>query len=241
MNFRKIGLVTVMALCGGISQASATIVDVTYTGIMTGGFDNAGVFGFAPGQDLTGLAYTASYTFDTNLGTDTTAHPFYSHQIIGFPGAALSASVAIDNGTPVSIGPISFSQIRAGSLDQLDAANSQYHEAQGTTPFVSLVRNSISNATFGSDLLGTIDVAFFYAVGDGDVTLADFNLFGNQAIGQANLLTLTYALSDVPQVPLPAALPLFASVLGLFGVARWRRKFAILRNRLLGRCLMAPA
>ena len=48
-----------------------------------------------------------------------------------------------------------------------------------------------------------------------------------------------YVSQLVAPVPLPGALPLFASVLGLLGIARWRRKFAMLRGRILGRASLA--
>lgn len=50
-----------------------------------------------------------------------------------------------------------------------------------------------------------------------------------------------YVSQLIAAVPLPGALPLFASVLGLLGIARWRRKFAMLRGRILGRAPAAAA
>ncbi len=60
-------LCVLLALLLGGSSASAAIVRVTYTGTVSFGYDQTGVFG-APDAYLTGESYTVSYVFDTTRG-----------------------------------------------------------------------------------------------------------------------------------------------------------------------------
>jgi hypothetical protein len=48
-------------------QAQATLMEATYTGHLSFGYDPAGIFG-APGAMLTGDAYVARYVYDPNVG-----------------------------------------------------------------------------------------------------------------------------------------------------------------------------
>src|ERR1700687_307532 len=65
MNIKLVSVVAGVAMLGGVSQASAAIMDVTYTGRVSQGTDTLGVFG---GESLVGLSWVATYTFDTSLG-----------------------------------------------------------------------------------------------------------------------------------------------------------------------------
>jgi hypothetical protein len=96
----------------GASPASATIVQVTYTGTLSSGFDTSGVFG-PPGTDLTNDPYTASYLFDTTFaGSTPTYNVAYGGTIISVPNASpsLGATLTI-NGRSFSIMGDYFSQI----------------------------------------------------------------------------------------------------------------------------------
>src|ERR1700687_869903 len=72
MNIKLVSIVAGVAMLGGVSQASAAIMDVTYTGTVYQGTDTLGVFG---GGSLVGLSWVATYTYDTSLGyRDTTTN-----------------------------------------------------------------------------------------------------------------------------------------------------------------------
>ena len=52
---------------GLAAPVSAAVVQVQYTGTVSSGYDQTGIFGTA-GSYLGGLAYTANYTFETTNG-----------------------------------------------------------------------------------------------------------------------------------------------------------------------------
>src|SRR5258708_2146965 len=64
MNIKLVSVVAGVAMLGGVAQASAAIMDVTYTATVSSGTDTFGVFGTA-GANLTGKPWVATYTFDT--------------------------------------------------------------------------------------------------------------------------------------------------------------------------------
>jgi hypothetical protein len=73
MNSKLIGLAVratffgTATLLGGVSQASAVIMDVTYTGTVSSGTDTFAVSGKA-GANLAGSSWVVTYTYDTSLG-----------------------------------------------------------------------------------------------------------------------------------------------------------------------------
>jgi hypothetical protein len=83
VNIRLVSVVAAAAMLGGVSQASAAIMDVTYTGTVYSGIDTLGVFG---GGSLVGLSWVATYTFDTSLGS--TYSSSTESYAIGGPGFA---------------------------------------------------------------------------------------------------------------------------------------------------------
>jgi hypothetical protein len=68
MKSRLLGALAGAALCSFASQASATIVTVTYTGIVSSAIDQFGIFGPGDGYNLPGQTYIAKFTVDTSLG-----------------------------------------------------------------------------------------------------------------------------------------------------------------------------
>ncbi len=61
----------------GVRSAQASTVTATITGTVAYGTDYSGVFGFAPGTDLTGMSFTLVFTFDDTKGQEF-FYPTYS-------------------------------------------------------------------------------------------------------------------------------------------------------------------
>jgi len=94
---KPIALFAGLALLVSVSQASADIVTITYTGYVNlGAQDVKGVFG---GGDLTGKSYVAKYTFDSSLGTPFSngiANTVTGGSGYGVPTPLLSGTVTIN-------------------------------------------------------------------------------------------------------------------------------------------------
>ena len=116
MRLQLVAAVAAVGFCCLGSQASAELVDVTYTGIVSYGSDMTGVFGIVDtsGSAYVGTAYTAKFVFDTSLASFSTrslnVNSVYGGSIYGNVGPALSASVTV-NGVTVSFIPSYFSEI----------------------------------------------------------------------------------------------------------------------------------
>jgi hypothetical protein len=85
MKSKIAGVAATLAFFGLVSAASADIVALTYTGTVTGGFDQLGVFG-TPNTSLTGDRYTAVYSFNTAIGLNTSGGNVFN--VFGGPGTA---------------------------------------------------------------------------------------------------------------------------------------------------------
>jgi hypothetical protein len=98
-----VALITSVALLtvAAATPARATIVTVTYTGVVSHGIDPIHVFGV--GDNLDGQAYRAVYVFDTTVGGDIFSSPTFNYvlggTLNGSPSPALSASMTINNVT----------------------------------------------------------------------------------------------------------------------------------------------
>ena len=132
-------------MLGGVSQASAAIMDVTYTGTVNSGIDTLGVFG---GGSLVGLSWVATYTFDTSLGylnSSSSKNDVYGGSKFGTTSPVLSSMITI-NGVGKAVGGSYFGEdfgYNDGSTSQ------QYHIAQncssGQCGQLDTLQNTISN------------------------------------------------------------------------------------------------
>ncbi len=137
----KILAVAGVALIGAVSQAFAAIVDVTYTGTVTQGWDQTGIFGIVDnsGNAYVGDSYVANYMFDTTLGT-TLSSPgenyAYGGTQIPFPAPnpGLSGSITI-NGVTVPINPPYGSSEILGLNNGSNSQQLDYLENDGSGPY----------------------------------------------------------------------------------------------------------
>jgi hypothetical protein len=107
MKSKLVGAAATLAFLGIVSPAESNIISVVYTGIVSAGYDQSGVFGPA-NTSLTGQPYIASFKFDTGVGQITRTSD-YSENVGGYitatfvPFPGLGASITVINHT-VSIG-----------------------------------------------------------------------------------------------------------------------------------------
>jgi hypothetical protein len=204
------------AIVLGASQASADIVQVTYTGIITsatGDFSSA----------LVGDAYTATYTFDTSLGI-TSSSPAqsiaYGGSQFGVASPLLSASFNVGAGalivTDTTLGPTSAeTDGNNNGVFSKQEQYMQYYDGKITNYLMSYFQ---SNST---DITSSITTPYtYFPVAAGYTALTELYYNGSSVL-DGDVLSVT---ATVGATPIPAALPLFASGLAGLGLLGWRRK-----------------
>jgi hypothetical protein len=136
MKSRLLGALAGAALCSMASQASATIVNVTYQGIVTSDYDETGIFGTVGGSnDLVGQSYTAKFTFDTSLGTSgSNPAPYANQQAYGGTAYGSGITSPVTSAT-VTIGSVTVSvpaiyQGIVAAYQNTDGYGQQYHFAR---------------------------------------------------------------------------------------------------------------
>lgn len=225
-------LLTSVAFAASFALAapvSAAVVQVQYTGTVSSGYDQTGIFGSA-GSYLDGLAYTANYTFETTNGYfngDWYYNQVYGGSAYGNLSPALSSSVTI-NGNTIAISGNYFGHIyghNSGSFSQV------YHHAQeyvvtGSGYQQTYSENSIYNnsGTLPMSLTGPLS----YALTGGDYSFGSMGIFESPT---GNGYTVyTYASFTPDHVTIGAPIPepetyaLLLAGLGLLGFAARRRK-----------------
>jgi hypothetical protein len=168
MNTKLIGAATAIALLAAAPSATAAIVEVTYVGTITTGYDTSGVFG-AANTSLVGDSYRVNYFFDTQktgvlyASSSPTLNSIYGGTFYGgFSSPSLGATVTI-NGKSASIGGSFFGET-AGYIT--GTSSQQYQRAQDSFTTYSL--SSVINPS-GTLPLRT-DQPFSYAVQHGDTS-----------------------------------------------------------------------
>jgi hypothetical protein len=220
MNAKVLGVTAFLALVGFTFPASATIIEVTYTGTVSYGFDSTGVFG-SPNTDLGGDAYKATYLFDTTLGY-TLSNPAYNYALGGseyplplppppapvstappVPSPSLGAVVII-NGRSLAVvgsyygvvlgvnnGPGIFSQ-GPGIFSQADAYAEDF-SANALTFSDKSIQNYIQNRT--GTIPASITSSYTYTVGPNDSAGGFiYDVVYSKILGQYS--TGTYAYLD---------------------------------------------
>ncbi|HLH94147.1 MAG TPA: hypothetical protein VKW08_03425 [Xanthobacteraceae bacterium] len=191
------GMLSGLSLFCAVAPASASILDVTYTGTVALGFDAVGAFGHV--GFLSGDSYKAEYVFDTSLGASFS--PGFDNDAtggakFGTTSPVLKASLTIDGHT-VSITPGYDGEVRG--LITTAGFDQQYHYAAfnpGTYIYNTIVSDS-------GTLPISITVPFSYTA-TGATASGGFDLDNNRIFGIFVPEALTYSLSAATQVPGPS-------------------------------------
>jgi len=239
MNIKLVSIVAGVAMLGGVSQASAAIMDVTYTGTVTSGTDTLGVFG---GGSLVGLSWVATYTFDTSLGYIFSS-PFGNYNYAyggsayaaGHPSPVLSSMITI-NGVGRAVDASYWGRDFGANTTELGGTYSeQYHHAENySSGQQEYLTNSIFNAN--GSLLASITTPFTHTVDADDIPYGTYALqIGtNFEYLTAHLTTITVSEHGVAAVPEPSTWAMM--LLGFAGVG-----FAAYRKKKTGTFAMAAA
>ena len=214
---------------------AAAVMQIEYTGTVTSGYDETGVFGTAA-TDLTGLTYTMTYTYDTSVGfrgTDPNRDTVYGGYLYGLPSPTTSTLVI--NGSTLD-GNGDYYGYDQRYNDGTSAFTQDYSYQYTVDPLTgAYVLNY--NYFYAYDLtLGlpvdletpySFDVADGYGYGQFQYQVYD-PISGTTEYAYANmnvnLVTITQ-VNDVAPVPLPASVGFLIAGLGaLVGLRSRRRK-----------------
>ncbi len=234
MKTKLLSVIATLAFLGVASSASATIVNLTYTGIVvdagTGESDGSGLFGPA-GSSLVGDTYTAVYVFNTALGGSVydmnTANnlTIYGGSVF-LPAISTSPSL----GATITINGISVFMANTAAEGGMllctylgcGGMSSGYNEVYSIVQFSDggggYMENQLYN--YGPDGVSTTDIAtlnFSVDFSDTDASRGWFEM-GSTA---ADLLPLTVSVSTTP---LPPPWTMMLAGLAGFGLLSYRRK-----------------
>ena len=242
MKSKLIGLVVCATLFGtathGVSQASAAIMDVTYTGTITVGFDTFGLFGLP--ANLIGSSWVATYTFDTlsspsDSYSSSTTNWISGGSAFGNTSPVLSSMITI-NGVGRAVDASYWGRDFGANTTELGGTYSeQYHHAENySSGQQEYLTNSIFNAN--GSLLASITTPFTHTVDADDIPYGTYALqIGtNFEYLTAHLTTITVSEHGVAAVPEPSTWAMM--LLGFAGVG-----FAAYRKRKTGTFAMAAA
>lgn len=131
--------------------------------------------------------------------------------------STLAGTVSIDTST--------------GIPDQWNITSPDFTAWTGT-PLLTLDPDPMTSLSGDNSILETLVVSFFpldnfiglTGVGGGNGFISPFFLSQHCLVFTCAVRDATLSLSAVPTVPLPAALPLFATALGALGLLSWRGK-----------------
>ena len=232
-----------MALAGAVSvisggSAAAITMKATFTGTVSNSSNAGGLFDTGTGAGaLNGKTAVIEFVYDPSLlGANKTANGT-DNVVNGGTGA-----------TPVAPNPMLSSSVTINGVTQF-LNGSYYGQAQNTHGAKSsLLYQRNSTAEYGGSidiLLGfnsgyipyslETPIAYTLLTGNPDLAFAfggfffvapgcNGNIFNNCAATAEGSLTFTSFEVAAVETPLPAALPLFATVLAGGGLVAWRRK-----------------
>ena len=217
-------------MLGGVSQASAAIMDATYTGTVSSGIDTLGLFG-AAGANLAGSSWVVTYTYDTSLGySKSSPYENYVYGGINYGNTSpvLSTMITINGVGKVVVG--SYSGFDIGYNNGFHTGNNsgystQHHIAEnsGSGSHEYLI-NYIYN--YNASLLASITTPFTHTVDANDSAYGTYYLAngtGSESIF-AHVATLTVSEHGVAAVPEPSTWAMMLLGFAGVGFVAYRRK-----------------
>ena len=216
-----------------VTGASATLVKAEYAGTVIDGNDGSGFFS-SVGADLSGLAFTADFLFDTETGV-WVSQSATLNDLKGGPGSGYVFSDSPMEEASLTIKGITYNFATDflgeifGANGQTGVANQQSHKGEaGVASISAKVFNK--NFQISGDIPATIDAPFTFSLGPNDAGTGNF-IFGsgNQTYGDLAPTTLTYTVpsSGAPEPSTWALMVAGFAGLALVGYRAGRKNAAL--------------
>ena len=241
-HFRSVVLLgAVLASLAGVpTPASAIPMQAVYTGTVGSGSDLTGLFGLGANSDLSGLGFTMSFIYDpATVGahrfTDASEDSVLGGSLSGFTNPFLSAIIAINGQSQSVAGDYESSALNTNNADigspfsitqqhviaeSDDGLTQVFRQLLGSVSLASLAIPVDLETAFSLDLIGNASGSFHLSSYDYVNGLTNYNTSGS--LNATHLTVSRYG--DVPEIPLPAALPLLLSAIAGLGILARRRK-----------------
>jgi hypothetical protein len=209
---KKFGLsiLPVVFLLATIAETSAAIVDITYTGTVTGGT--------LAGQSVSGQSFQANFEFDTSIGFISNSNIV---EALGGTGATPPGPTPVLSSS-VTVGSITYN-FSGDYLGNINAYSDGTQNGVGAASFTGngFVGLSLGIFTIPDGLPFSIDTAFSYTVQPGDFVGGQVCLSVADCNSNFIASTVTETVTGVPEPSTWAMMMLgFAS----FGFMAYRRK-----------------
>lgn len=240
---RHLATASVLSLVAMAAPASAKLIPITYTGTVSSGYDQTGLFG-SSGANLSGAAFVATYLFDTAFGTTSSYsyNDWYSYSTTSIYGGsaygttspAVSATVTI-NGKTVAISTAYASSMSAYNETfygtQYNGQNVSVQDSSNDgSVYKSISLNNYLNSVNGAAISPNFEDVVYGSM-DGLNAGGSFSAYqynystGTWTNSYANFVT-SFVSNGVGAVPEPATWLMMICGLGAVGVALRRRKVA---------------
>jgi hypothetical protein len=198
-------------------SAGAAVMMATYTGSITSGSDDAGLFG-GP-TDLTGVGYTATFTYDTSIGrvTDGTSD--------GLPAEAITATTFAVNTETLHLpsDPMTGGGVVISWLPGYEAAHGIWAERDSGI-FSMLYFYAGEGPPVTVHNLDTPQTLVSPPLSQGSFTICGDAACNAYSRGSLSVDRVEIARLDVGAVPEPATWALMIGGFGLAGVTLRRRR-----------------
>lgn len=226
MPYRRPSFFLCLLICPSVASAAVTI---TYSGTMSGGTDQTG-FLFAPGTDLTGKAFTATFTLDETVAGATVSETSTTQDLSG-SGASNSVQgyLTIDGASTLHFGDTQGSS-HLWDHTWLDYIETSANNTPSTPGFytyenITLFMNNYDNGVsfYPNDLNYSVQPTD-YGGGSFVLQTLSFTTFQNTRYvsGSFNIQSITIANQSV--VPEPSSWAMMLTGFGAAGIALLRRR-----------------
>ena len=207
-------------------------IDVTYSGIITSGYDATGLISGGLAGSLAGDTATVAFAYEVSQGTY--SNNGISSSYVNFDTDLQIRPTPVQWAITINRGGVVVGAMNGASTSGLDAAS------VGTTnQSVSLIlpqygevfsiNASASNPSILSSILENYSIentflSLAFSFTGTECQVQCFNAYVNLLFGDISAQCITQFMPPPAVTPLPAGLPLFATGLAAFAVFGWRRK-----------------